>query len=79
MGAPMKPRIPLTDRAFDYRDSSHTDVRATWDRLCPGWRERKATPKPLQAFRFEMTGVGGGGGGNESRSIIVDLTKRGRK
>ena len=28
---------------FEMTPSLETDVRATWDRLCPGWRERKAS------------------------------------
>ena len=26
---------------FDYKTAAQTDVRATWDKLCPGWRDRK--------------------------------------
>lgn len=26
---------------FQITDKTATDVRSTWDRICPGWRERK--------------------------------------
>ena len=26
---------------FEFTDKTKTDVRSTWDRMCPGWRERK--------------------------------------
>lgn len=36
------PRVPITDKRFEYRNSAETDVRITWARF--GWKpiERKA-------------------------------------
>ena len=42
---PMK-SPPVADKPaefpFEWKPPCATDVRSTWDRLCPGWRERKA-------------------------------------
>lgn len=34
-------RGPKGKFPFDYVSAPATDVRSTWDRLCPGWRERQ--------------------------------------
>lgn len=32
---------------FRWTDPDHTDVRATWNRLAPGWNKRRvAKPRP---------------------------------
>jgi hypothetical protein len=41
-GRLMDPRRPDGTFPFEFTDRAKQDVRATWDRLCPGWRERKA-------------------------------------
>lgn len=45
---PMK-RPPVDDKPaefpFPWTMSHSTNVRETWDRMCPGWRERKPGDK----------------------------------
>jgi hypothetical protein len=36
---------------FELTPRLKTDVRATWDKVCPGWRDRKPTVPPIQAKR----------------------------
>jgi len=45
----MKPRIPITDKRFVYRNAANTDVRATIQRA----REelKKSAPIPLRKAR----------------------------
>ncbi len=38
----MKPLIPLTDPRFVYRDSHHTDLKATFARLAREKNDREA-------------------------------------
>lgn len=33
----------LLDPAFKYRSAVDTDIRSTFERLCPGWRTRKVS------------------------------------
>lgn len=51
--APMT-RPPADDRPaefpFQWVPPCATDVRATFDRLCPGWRERKPGDTPKVAL-----------------------------
>lgn len=37
----MDPRRPDGTFPFEFTDRSRQDCRATWDKHCPGWRDRK--------------------------------------
>lgn len=39
----MKPTKPITDPSFAYVSAVGTDIAATFERLCPGWRNRKVS------------------------------------
>lgn len=41
----MDPRRPDGSFPFEPTPRLKTDVRATWDRVCPGWRDRKPDSK----------------------------------
>lgn len=44
----------ILDKTFGYVNSANTDIRKTFERLCPGWQSRKPTPKvvtPIQGRR----------------------------
>lgn len=36
---------------FEMTPRLKTDVRSTWDRLCPGWKDRKPTQPPIKPER----------------------------
>lgn len=40
---------------FVWTHSLSTDVAKTWDRLCPGWRERKPGESPKVALITQQT------------------------
>lgn len=52
---------PVEDKAaefpFEWTPPLQTDVRATWDRVCPGWRERRPNqPAPITKLRKVRNG-----------------------